>query len=93
MPEQIGFVGLGIMGKPMARNLMAAGYALTVYDLVGEPVEELATEGATAASSPAQAAAASRRTITMLPDSADSEPSSAPPASSKAPRPAPSSLI
>ena len=73
MPEQIGFVGLGIMGKPMARNLMAAGYALTVYDIIGEPVEELATEGATAASSPAQAAAASRRTITMLPDSADSE--------------------
>ena len=52
MAERIGFVGLGIMGKPMARNLMAAGYELTVYDIVGEPVEELATEGATAASSP-----------------------------------------
>lgn len=73
MAERIGFVGLGIMGKPMARNLMAAGYALTVYDIIGEPVEELATEGAAAASSPAQAAAASIRTITMLPDSADSE--------------------
>ena len=33
MAEQIGFVGLGIMGKPMARNLMQAGYALTVYDI------------------------------------------------------------
>ena len=73
MAEQIGFVGLGIMGKPMARNLMAAGYELTVYDIVGEPVEELATEGATAASSPAGAAKGSARTITMLPDSADSE--------------------
>ena len=73
MAERIGFVGLGIMGKPMARNLMAAGYELTVYDIIGEPVEELATEGATAASSPAGAAAGNVRTITMLPDSADSE--------------------
>ena len=73
MAEQIGFVGLGIMGKPMARNLMKAGYELTVYDIVGEPVEELATEGAKAASSPAGAASGNSRTITMLPDSADSE--------------------
>ena len=73
MAEQIGFVGLGIMGKPMARNLMKAGYALTVYDIVGEPVEELATEGATPASSSAEVAAATDKIITMLPDSADSE--------------------
>ena len=73
MAEQIGFVGLGIMGKPMARNLMKAGYALTVYDIVGEPVEELATEGATPASSSAEVAAATEKIITMLPDSADSE--------------------
>ena len=73
MAEQIGFVGLGIMGKPMARNLMAAGYALTVYDIVGEPVEELATEGAAAAASPRGAADGNSKTITMLPDSADSE--------------------
>ena len=73
MAERIGFVGLGIMGKPMARNLIAAGYELTVYDIVGEPVEELATEGASAASSPREATANNVRTITMLPDSADSE--------------------
>ena len=73
MAEQIGFVGLGIMGKPMARNLMQAGYALTVYDIVGEPVEELATEGATPAASSAEVAAATDKIITMLPDSADSE--------------------
>ena len=73
MAEQIGFVGLGIMGKPMARNLMQAGYALTVYDIVGEPVEELATEGATPAASSAEVAAAADKIITMLPDSADSE--------------------
>ena len=73
MAEQIGFVGLGIMGKPMARNLMQAGYALTVYDIVGEPVEELATEGATPAASSAEVAATTDKIITMLPDSADSE--------------------
>ena len=73
MAEKIGFVGLGIMGKPMARNLMAAGYELTVYDIVGEPVEELATEGASAAASPREATVNNVRTITMLPDSADSE--------------------
>ena len=73
MAEKIGFVGLGIMGKPMARNLMAAGYELAVYDIVGEPVEELATEGASAASSPREATVNNARTITMLPDSADSE--------------------
>lgn len=73
MAEQIGFVGLGIMGKPMARNLMKAGHALTVYDIMGEPMEELATEGATAASSAGEVAAATDKIITMLPDSADSE--------------------
>ena len=49
MAEQIGFIGLGIMGKPMARNLIQAGYELTVYDIVGEAVEELAIAGAKAA--------------------------------------------
>ncbi len=73
MAEQIGFVGLGIMGKPMARNLMKAGYALTVYDIVGEPVEELATEGAKPVSSAGEVAATTDKIITMLPDSADSE--------------------
>ena len=44
--KSVGFVGLGIMGKPMARNLMAAGYSLTVYDVVGSAMEEMVTEGA-----------------------------------------------
>ena len=73
MPEQIGFVGLGIMGKPMARNLMKAGYQLTVYDIVAESVEELATEGASPASSSSEVASKTDKIITMLPDSADSE--------------------
>ena len=73
MAEQVGFIGLGIMGKPMARNLVQAGYELTVYDIVGEAVEELATEGAKIAPSSQEVAAATDKVITMLPDSADSE--------------------
>jgi 2-hydroxy-3-oxopropionate reductase len=73
MAERIGFVGLGIMGKPMAKNLLKAGYALTVYDIVGEHMEELVTEGADGASSSQDVAASANRTITMVPDSADSE--------------------
>ena len=73
MAEKIGFVGLGIMGKPMARNLLKAGYDLTVYDIVAESVEEIASDGATPASSSSEVAAATDKIITMLPDSADSE--------------------
>ena len=73
MVEQIGFIGLGIMGKPMARNLMKAGYEITVYDIIGEAVEELATDGAKTASSCGEVAAVTDTIITMLPDSADSE--------------------
>ena len=73
MAEKIGFVGLGIMGKPMARNLLKAGYELTVYDIVGEAVEEVVGDGASPASSSREVAAATDKIITMLPDSADSE--------------------
>ena len=73
MAENIGFIGLGIMGKPMARNLLKAGYSLTVYDIVGDQMEEVITDGATGASSNKEVAASSEKIITMLPDSADSE--------------------
>ena len=74
MPDkEVGFVGLGIMGKPMARNLMKAGYYLSVYDIAPARVQELAAEGARAASSAKAAAAGSSVVITMVPDSADSE--------------------
>ena len=73
MAEQIGFTGLGIMGKPMAKNLLKAGYSLTVYDVVGEHMEEVVSEGATGASSSREVAANTDKIITMLPDSADSE--------------------
>ena len=43
---KIGFVGLGIMGKPMAKNLLKAGYEVVAYDIVGESLEEVVSEGA-----------------------------------------------
>ena len=73
MAEKIGFVGLGIMGKPMARNLLKGGYSLTVSDIVGEQMEDVVTDGATGASSNKEVAASSEKIITMLPDSDDSE--------------------
>jgi 2-hydroxy-3-oxopropionate reductase len=69
--ERIGFIGLGIMGKPMARNLLKAGYALVVHNRSRAAVEALASEGAQAASSPKEVAAQSDVVITMLPDSPD----------------------
>jgi 2-hydroxy-3-oxopropionate reductase len=69
----IGFIGLGIMGKPMARNLMKAGYSLVVHNRSRAAVEELAKEGAKAADSPQAAAAQTEVVLTMLPDSPDVE--------------------
>jgi len=70
---QIGFVGLGIMGKPMARNLLKAGYSLIVYDLQPGPLAELREAGATAGASCRAVAAQSEIIITMLPDGPDVE--------------------
>ena len=69
----IGFIGLGIMGRPMARNLLKAGYSMTVYNRRADPVEELAREGASVASSSKEVAQRTEIIITMLPDSSDSE--------------------
>jgi 2-hydroxy-3-oxopropionate reductase len=68
MNETLGFIGLGIMGKPMAKNLLKAGYSLVVYDVVKTPVEELAALGAKVADSPAAVARLVKKIITMLPD-------------------------
>ena len=80
MPEQttrhkpvVGFIGLGIMGRPMARNVLAAGFPLVVYDLMSEPVNELVSAGATAANSPAEVAASADVVLLCLPDSPDVE--------------------
>jgi 2-hydroxy-3-oxopropionate reductase len=73
MGDRIGFIGLGIMGRPMARNLVAAGFELTVHSRSPGPVDELVEVGAAAAVSPAEVAEASDVTITMLPDTPDVE--------------------
>lgn len=69
--ERLGFVGLGIMGKPMARNLLRAGYQLTVHSRSRPPVDELESAGAADGTSPRGVAERSDIIITMLPDSPD----------------------
>ncbi|HVC34056.1 MAG TPA: NAD(P)-binding domain-containing protein [Chloroflexota bacterium] len=71
MSETIGFIGLGIMGKPMARNLLKAGHLLVVHNRGRAPVDELVAEGARGVFSPAEVAEASDVVITMLPDTPD----------------------
>jgi 2-hydroxy-3-oxopropionate reductase len=67
----IGFIGLGIMGKPMARNLINAGYSLVVHNRSRAAVDELVKEGAQAAANSKKVAARTEIIITMLPDSPD----------------------
>lgn len=73
MPERIGFIGLGIMGKPMARNLAKAGYDVVIHSRTRASVDELANESRSfiAADSPVVVAKQAEIIITMLPDSPD----------------------
>ena len=71
MAERIGFIGLGIMGRPMARNLLRAGFGLTVYNRTPARAAELAGEGAAVAGSPAEAAGQAGIVLTMLPGPAE----------------------
>jgi 2-hydroxy-3-oxopropionate reductase len=66
---KIGFIGLGIMGKPMAKNLLKAGHQLVVYDIIDAPVRELVEAGAAAGESPRDVASQCELIITMLPNS------------------------
>jgi len=66
---KIGFIGLGIMGNPMARNLLRAGYSLVVHNRSRGPVHELVSEGAEEAFSAREVAERVPIIITMLPDS------------------------
>ncbi len=66
---RIGFIGLGIMGKPMARNLLKAGYDLVVYDIVEANTNDVVADGAAAGSSPRNVAEQADVVITMLPNS------------------------
>ncbi len=72
-PPRIGFIGLGIMGRPMAANLLRAGYPLQVHDLQRAAVQALAQLGARPAGSARNLASACDVVITMLPDSPDVE--------------------
>ncbi|NLP43074.1 MAG: 2-hydroxy-3-oxopropionate reductase [Peptococcaceae bacterium] len=67
--KKIGFIGLGIMGKPMSKNLLKAGYELIVYDLNESSINELVQAGAEAGTSPKDVASKSEVIITMLPNS------------------------
>ena len=73
MTQVVGFIGLGIMGRPMARNLLKAGYSLVVHSRSRGPVDETVKAGATAAASPRDVAAQCDVLITMLPNSPDVE--------------------
>ena len=73
MAQVIGFIGLGIMGRPMARNLLKAGYPLVVHSRSRGPVDEIAKAGAKVGSSPRDVAAQCDVLITMLPNSPDVE--------------------
>jgi len=67
--KKIGFIGLGIMGKHMSKNLLKAGYPLVVYDIVAAAVDEAVKAGAERGTSPKDVAAKTDAIITMLPNS------------------------
>ena len=69
MPDRIGFIGLGIMGKPMAHNLLKAGFPVIVHNRHQEVTDDLVAAGATPAARPRDIAATCDVLITMLPDS------------------------
>lgn len=71
MDKSIGFIGLGIMGKPMARNLLKAGFPLTVSSRRHSAIEELVADGAAGARSSREVAALSDVIITMVTDTPD----------------------
>jgi 2-hydroxy-3-oxopropionate reductase len=73
MTDTVGFIGLGVMGRPMARNLLARGFPLVVHSRSRGPVEDLVAAGAARAESPGAVAQRATCIITMLPDGPDVE--------------------
>src|SRR5262245_32021221 len=73
MAQVIGFIGLGIMGRPMAKNLLKAGYALIVHNRSRGAVDDLVKAGAKAGTSSRDVASQCDVLITMLPNSPDVE--------------------
>jgi 2-hydroxy-3-oxopropionate reductase len=73
MQTRVGFIGLGIMGKPMAKNLIRAGFPLVVHNRSRAAVDDLVKLGATPANSPREVASQVDTIVTMLPNSPDVE--------------------
>jgi 3-hydroxyisobutyrate dehydrogenase len=73
MEKKVGFIGLGIMGVPMVRNLMKAGFEVTVYNRTASKADKMAAEGAVKANSPADVARKNSVIITMVSDTPDVE--------------------
>lgn len=73
MPEKIGFIGLGIMGRGMVHNLLKAGFDVTVWNRTASRTDEFAAAGATVATSPADLAAQTDIIITCVSDTPDVE--------------------
>ena len=71
--QTVGYIGLGLMGKSIARNILNAGFPLVVYNRSRQAVDELVVEGARSAASPAEVAAQVDAVFTNLPDSPDVE--------------------
>ena len=71
MTHTVGFIGLGVMGRPMARNLLKQGFPLVVHSRSRGPVDDLVSAGAAAAATPADVARRATRIVTMLPDGPD----------------------
>jgi len=73
MKKKIGFIGLGIMGRPMARNLIKAGFEVIVYNRTASKAKQMVSEGAKKADSPKELAEASPIVITIVSDTPDVE--------------------
>ena len=73
MDKEVGIIGLGIMGMPMARNLIKAGFKVTAYNRTASKVERIVAEGAVKADSPKELAAKNPVIITMVSDTPDVE--------------------
>ncbi len=73
MSSKIGFIGLGIMGKPMVKNLLKAGHQVTAYDIVPAGLDEVVAAGAQKGSSPKDVASKTDIVITMVPDGPEVE--------------------
>ncbi len=73
MPDTIGFIGLGLMGRPMAKNLLKAGHTVTVYDIMPTGMDEVVAAGAEKGASPKDVASRTDIIITMVPDGPEVE--------------------